>query len=188
MEAATWAPSSTNVQPWRFIVVTQGEVIAGIAQAVSEKCQELSRRAGEMGEGELVTFFRFMRSYGAFFGDAAALIVACMVRYDVSHFNLNECTLVTMIQELGVTALEDMLSRTAEKSVAMAVQNLLLKAHELGYGSCVMDAPLIIEKELRQMLDIPQEHQVVMAIPLGVAAHQPRPPARKPLSDIMRYI
>ena len=188
IEAATWAPSSTNVQPWRFILVTQQELIAQMAQAVFDKFQELSKRAYEAGEKRVAAFCRFMRTYGGFFGEASAVIVACTERYDISRFGLDEYALMAKVKELGGPSLEPMLIRTVEKSVAMAVQNLLLKAHELGYGSCVMDSPLVIEDELRQMLDIPKEQQLVMVIPLGIPVQEPKAPERMPVSEVTRYI
>ena len=130
IEAATWAPSSTNVQPWRFILVTQRELIAQMAQAVFDKFQELSKRAYEAGEKRVAAFCRFMRSYGGFFGEASAVIVACTERYDISRFGLDEYALMAKVKELDGPSLEPILIRTVEKSVAMAVQNLLLKAHD----------------------------------------------------------
>ena len=188
MEAATWAPSSTNTQPWRFILVTQPELIARMARAVLDRCQELSRKADETGERRLATFFRFMRSYGGFFGDASAVVVACAERYDVGRFGLDEHLVSTILLALDGSKLGPMLTRTVEKSVVMAVQNLLLKAYELGYGSCAMDAPLIVEDELRRLLDIPQSQQLVMLVPLGVPAQVPAPPARMPANQVVRYV
>lgn len=188
MRAATWAPSSTNAQPWRFIVVTQRDVIARMAMRVRTRCRELSCRAGEIGAERLSKFFRFMRQYGGFFGDAAAVVVACAEPYDVTRFGLDEDALITSASQLGVSDLDSTLRRTVEKSVALAVENLLLKAHALGYGSCVMDAPLLIEAELRKLLDIPQRQQLVMVIPLGVPERVPPAPARRPLEDVVRYV
>jgi len=136
----------------------------------------------------VAAFCRFMRSYGGFFGEASAVIVACTERYDISRFGLDEYALMAKVKELGGPSLEATLIRTVEKSVAMAVQNLLLKAHDLGYGSCVMDSPFVIEDELRQMLDIPEEQQLVMVIPLGVPAQEPKAPERMPVSKVVRYI
>ena len=94
VKAAMWAPSSTNVQPWRFIVVTQANVIAQMAQMMLEKCDRLTEQASEMGERRLSTFFRFMRQYGGFFGNASAVIVACAEPYDLGRFGLEEDSVV----------------------------------------------------------------------------------------------
>jgi nitroreductase len=159
-----------------------------MARMVRTRCQELSHQAGEIGEDRLSRFFRFMSQYGGFFGHAAAVVVACGEPYEVKRFGLDEDALAASMSQLGVSALTDILRRTVEKSVALAVQNLLLKAHELGYGSCAMDAPLMIEAELRELLDIHQRYQLIMVIPLGVPARVPPAPARKPIEDVVRYV
>jgi nitroreductase len=163
-------------------------MISRMAEMVRTKSKELSQRAGEIGEPGLRKFFHFMRQYGGFFGGAAAVVVACGEPYDVSRFGLDGDTLAASMSQLGVSGITDILRRTVEKSVALAVQNLLLKAHELGYGSCAMDAPLMIEAELRELLDIPQWQQLVMVVPLGVPARVPPAPARRPVEDVIRYV
>lgn len=37
LEAAVWAPSAGNLQPWRFIVVTSGELRARLARAARQE-------------------------------------------------------------------------------------------------------------------------------------------------------
>ncbi len=188
VQAATWAPSSTNVQPWRFIVITQAKLIAQMARTMLEKCDRLSAEASRMGDRRLSMFFRFMRQYGGFFGDASVIIVACAEPYDLGRFGLEKAPTMVKATELGATAFRRVLNHTVLKSVAMAVQNLLLKAHELGYGSCVMDAPLLIEDELRRTLGIPEEQELVTVIPLGLPDHQPQPPRRRPVDEVVRYV
>jgi nitroreductase len=75
-----------------------------------------------------------------------------------------------------------------QKSVAMAVQNMLLKAHSMGYGSCVMDGPIAIEGTLREMLNIQDDLRLVMVIPMGVpASEEVAAPERLPVEKVMRY-
>jgi nitroreductase len=188
VEAATWAPSSTNSQPWRFILVTQRELISQMAQMVRDECQRLSEQCRLMQQQDLARFFRFLRHYAGFFGDASAVFLACAEKYDLNRFGLDERTVLAKAEELGAPNFASMLWRTVEKSVAMSVQNLLLKAHELGYGTCVMDAPLIVERDLRHLLGIPPEHQLVMVIPVGVPAADPRQPGRKSVDQVVRYV
>jgi nitroreductase len=63
LEAAVWAPSAGNIQPWRFIVVTSGDVRRHLARAAHQEflaeapvviavCavpEESARRYGERG-------------------------------------------------------------------------------------------------------------------------------------------
>ena len=51
-----------------------------------------------------------------------------------------------------------------------------------------MDSPFVIEDELRQMLDIPEEQQLAMLIPLGLPAQEPKAPERMPVSEVVRYV
>jgi nitroreductase len=48
LEAGRWAPSGANAQPWRFIVVTQRETLAAIAERCFYKVFK-SRHVGEAG-------------------------------------------------------------------------------------------------------------------------------------------
>ena len=188
IQAATWAPSGTNMQPWRFIVVTERELIAHLARTVLDKWKELSKRAYQAEDRRVAAFCRYVASYGGFFGQASAVILACTEPYDTTRFGCDERTLVARLMELAGVDLEGMMLRAVDKSVAMAVQNLILKAHELGYGTCVMDAPLVIEGELRQSVGIPEGQRLVMVIPVGVPAHRPRPPKRMPIDEVVRYV
>jgi nitroreductase len=188
IEAASWAPSSTNVQPWRFIVVTATELIAKMSQTVFDAYQELSQRAYDAGEKRVAAFCRFMRSYGGFFADASAVVVACTKRYDISRFGLDEYDLMEKVKQLKGPDMEAILLRSVEKSVAMATQNLLLKAHELGYGTCIMDSPLAIEAQLRKMLNIEEALRLVFVIPLGIPDQEPQAPPRLPVEEVLRII
>lgn len=48
LEAGRWAPSGANAQPWRFIVVTQRETLAALAECCYYKVFK-SRHVGEAG-------------------------------------------------------------------------------------------------------------------------------------------
>ncbi|HNU91957.1 MAG TPA: nitroreductase family protein [Spirochaetota bacterium] len=66
--------------------------------------------------------------------------------------------------------------------LGMAVQNLCLKAHELGIGSVV--AGLLDHDRAKELLGLPADREVVACIPLGrpAVAGKEGPP-RKPLSQ-----
>lgn len=68
--------------------------------------------------------------------------------------------------------------------LGMAVQNLCLRAHDLGLGTVVVG--FMNHDECRRILDVPAGYEVVVAIPVGkpaVAAKEG--PPRKPLSEIV---
>ena len=65
----------------------------------------------------------------------------------------------------------------------LSVQNLLLTAHEMGYGTLIMG--LYKEEKLRELFSIPQSEAVVVAIAVGKADACPDAPQRKPLDEIL---
>lgn len=190
IEAGCWAPSSTNIQPWRFIVVEEKEAIAEMAKAVYDKFQALSKEALSKGEKRLAAFCRFLRSYGSFFTDAPLVVVACAKPYENPVLKMPMATVVEKANELRYMDVDvrPLVIDTVQKSVSMAVQNMLLKAHSMGYGACVMDAPIAIESTLRKMLDIEDDLELVMVIPMGVPeSTEVEAPERLPVSEVVRY-
>ena len=62
--------------------------------------------------------------------------------------------------------------------IGMAVQNLILKAHEIGIGSVVVG--LIDHDACAKVLGVPDTHEVVVIVPLGRSDVEPRDgPPRK---------
>lgn len=190
IEAARWAPSSTNIQPWRFIVVEDRETIAAMAKAVYDKFQALSKEGLREGEKRLAAFCRFLRSYGSFFAEAPLVIVACAKPYENPVLKMPMATVIEKANELEHMDVDirPIVIDTVQKSVAMAVQNMLLEAHSLGYGTCVMDAPIAIEGTVREMLDIEDDLELVLVIPMGVPeSTDVDAPERMPAAEVMRF-
>lgn len=65
----------------------------------------------------------------------------------------------------------------------LACQNLVLKAHELGFGSLIMG--IRDEQVLRTNCQIPASQIITAVISLGVADNHPSAPKRKDLTDII---
>jgi len=67
--------------------------------------------------------------------------------------------------------------------LGLAVQTLCLRAHELGLGTVVVG--LMNHEACKKVLAVPEGHEVVAVIPIGLPALPPKEgPARKPLSEI----
>ena len=190
IEAGCWAPSSTNIQPWCFIVVEDRETIASMAKAVYDRFQAISKEALGKGEKRLAAFCRFMRSYGSFFTDAPLVIVACSKPYENPVLKMPIATVIEKTRQYreAKVDVELIMVDTVKKSVTMAVQNMLLKAHSLGYGTCVMDTPIAIKDTLRELLHLEDELDLVMVIPMGVPeSTEVKAPERLPVEEVMRF-
>lgn len=74
---------------------------------------------------------------------------------------------------------------------AAAVENMLIAATALGYGSCWLEGyTLAHEEELKALLHIPQARRLLTLVPIGVAAEWPEK-EKKPLSEVLyweRYV
>lgn len=66
----------------------------------------------------------------------------------------------------------------------LAVENLLLEAYEMGYGSLIMG--LYKEKELRALLNIPENEHIVTVIALGKADIDPEMPERNSIDKVLK--
>ena len=66
----------------------------------------------------------------------------------------------------------------------LAVENLLLTAHEMGYGTLIMG--LYKEPLLRELFDIPKEENIVAVIAVGKADIEPEMPQREQLDTILK--
>ncbi len=156
LEAATFAPSAENRQPWAFVVVRDPERRAAIG--------EMNRRAWQGGaraysEGRLRAGMLADVEGGALGGVAGApvIVVVCGDQRDASP---------------GVL----------EASVFPAVQNMLLAATALGLGSALTTLPLAFGPEFTGALDLPPEVRPMAVVPLGWPARRLGPPRRDPVA------
>ena len=73
-------------------------------------------------------------------------------------------------------------SKWAERDVMTAVEHMVLSAWSLGYGSCWIGA--FNEKEVKEVLDIPENMTVINLLPIGVPDQNPDARARKPINEL----
>ncbi len=65
--------------------------------------------------------------------------------------------------------------------VAIAMENMILAATALGYGTCWIGA--FDQERVKSLLEVPEDMRVVALTPVGVPADQPEPRPRQPLSE-----
>lgn len=152
LQAAIWAPSAHNRQPWRICVVMDSGQKARLSQAMADEWRgDLAQDNHSPAQIQA----RIDRSHARITG-AGALILVCMSRADMDSY-------------------PDARRDTAEwvmtiQSAALATQNLLLAAHHYGLGACWMCAPLFVADVVRQTLDLPEDWEPQALITLGYPA------------------
>jgi nitroreductase len=157
LEAATYAPSAENRQPWEFVVVRDAQRRAQIGELIRRAWDHGGRSFAEerLAPGLLADVDR-----GARGGIAAAPVhvVACV-------------------------DLERALEQTVASSMFPAIQNLLLAATALGLGSALTTIATVFADELRALLVLPAHVRPVAVVPLGWPARPLGPPRRDPFGD-----
>jgi nitroreductase len=153
LDAATFAPSAENQQPWEFVVVRDA--------ALRERIGDLMKRAWEAYGREHSAprltpevFADVERGANGAIGAAPVLIV---VAADTNR---------------GLRA-------TVGSSIYPAIQNLLLAATALGLGSALTTIATVFADELREALGMPDAVLPVAVIPLGFPERPLGPPRRE---------
>ncbi len=156
LEAATYAPSAENRQPWEFVVVRDPQLRARIG--------DLTRRVWD----ERARDFARRRLAPGLFADVEAGATGGVSRAPV-------LVVVAADTERGLAA-------TIPSSIFPAVQNLLLAATALGLGSALTTLTTGAATELREIVEMPEHVVPVAVIPLGLPARNLGPPRREPVS------
>lgn len=72
--------------------------------------------------------------------------------------------------------------RWLKVNTTIAMQNMILAAHSLGYGTCWIGA--FDENAVSELLHVPEDNQVISLTPIGLPATQPDARPRKDLVEI----
>ncbi|MBE0535039.1 MAG: nitroreductase family protein [Phycisphaerae bacterium] len=170
VEAASWAPSNHNRQGWKFIIFEAADEIHALAER-SRRCVEAflaeTRRPATAQMDELVHFT------GAF--EYAPVVILVM------HKKSPAVGKAILAQAASELASGEVLSAAA------ACQNLLLAAHVMGLGACMMTAPLLAGEVWKSLDSLPAGYEPTCLIALGYPDEAPAPPKRKKLEHIVEY-
>ncbi len=176
LEAARLAPSGSNRQPWRFIVVTDKEekrklrkvcfdqAFVEEAPVVFVCCVDLTAYALAAREKRSQEFIDYgvIETLSGYFADPA-------------------------IRELFLNAPDDDLSvhfMTAMANTYIAVEHMVLTATALGLGSCWVGA-IGGAEEMNSIFHLPPNVFAVAVLPVGYPAKVPPPRPRIPLDSIL---
>ncbi len=168
--AATRAPSGSNRQPFRFLVLTDSPRAQQAKDLVGEAARALwaakrtndqyDRGSGADPNSPKSRMARTMQHYVDHLHEVPCMILPCMVRYRPP-------------------------TQTEGASMYPAVQNLLLAARGLGYGGVITGFHGAVETELKALLSIPDDAFIACTLTLGKPQGQHGPVRRRPLSELV---
>lgn len=173
--SAITAPSASNKQPWRFLVVQRRELIDAMAAAVRVAVERMARSIDPAFEASF-------RAYGDYFTrfEAAPVTIVPLFR--------PLTILSNMTVDGDVRAIRAMERDSGLIGTSLAMQNLLLAAHAAGLGASGMTGPLIAVDELRALLRVPPSWEIAALVPVGYPDETPPPTARKSAETVTQWI
>jgi nitroreductase len=180
LEAARWAPSNWNGQPWVFVVLDDRASIGRVYAALDARAAGVTESSG--ADARLARFVGHCRAYFSVLRDCPVLIAAC---YKPTGQVFEEAVTRHFHDRGGVGAWSPNLL-----SLGMAVQNLLLCAHAAGLGACFHSGPVaFLRGSLHEILGLPPRLELAGFVTLGwpAADAEPRPVRRKPIDHAVRW-
>lgn len=168
--AATRAPTGSNRQPFRFLVLRDGPSAVRAKELLGGAFRELwaDKRAADRYDG----------GSGSEADSPKARMAAVMQRF-VDRFEETPVVVLACLRPWRGT------DPTIGASVYPACQNLLLAARALGWGGVITMWHTAVEEDLRRVLEIPDEILIMATIPLGRPEGRHGPVRRRPVRELV---
>lgn len=160
LDATVHAPSAENTQPWAFVVVRDEQTRALLAAWWTEMWNAGGKDFIREKLSDDALFADLDDGFNGGFGAAPVVVVVCA---DLDR-----------VEEIY-----------AQSSIYPAVQNLLLAASGLGYGSCLTTGLTTFGVDrVRDRLQLPETLLPLAAVYLGMPAKKLSPPRRRPAVSV----
>jgi nitroreductase len=159
LRAATHAPSAENTQPWVFVVVTDAERRRAIADLAADLWGGGGRAYAEP-HLDPAMLAQIDASMTEGFGGAPVLVV------------------------IGADTSAGAHAKTLPSSIYPCVQNLLLAANALGYGSALTTLTTLVADRLRAAVELPEHVTPMAVVPIGRPAKPLGPPRRRSVGEV----
>ena len=166
------APSVNNFQPWRYIAVTNRDLLNRIADCVGEKIEALpmTKSVAASNIKKQVTWF------STFFKDAPVLLVLVTRPYE---------TVLESAVEISHDQINEIRNHPDIQSAGASIQNILLAAVDMGYGACWMSGAMVARQEIEAMLNIKAPEKALAFVVLGIPKSEHKPKIKPNLAESM---
>jgi nitroreductase len=163
LDAGRWAPSAHNLQPWRFIVIDNADVINNIRKIMQGK------------ERDLFAGFNVVMRETAKCLETCPFLIAIYGNGGVQNklARLDE-------PYAGIGRLYEI------QSVSFAAYGMMLYAHSIGLGSACLGVSLFCEKEINDLIN--QKGNLIALLSMGYPDEVGEVKTRKPVSEISAFI
>lgn len=168
--AATRAPSGSNRQPFRFVVLRDGPTARAAKELIASSAHDFwsakrvsdgyDKGSGAQADSPKARMAATMQHFVDHFAEIPVLVLPCLTRHQEPSF-------------------------FDGASIFPACQNLLLAARALGYGGVFTQWHQGVEKELHQLLEIPEDVVIAGTVTLGRPAGGHGAVRRRPLPELI---
>lgn len=178
-ELAGKAPSVNNSQPWRFLAVTDKQVLQCMSTSVREKLQAI---LPDTADEEAARAKQQVDFFSTFFADSPAVMIVLTKPY--------EAVVDRAIKDSSVDhdTINELRGHPDILSIGAAVQNLLLAATDMGYASCWLSGPLVARESLEECIKVEKPWKIAAMVAVGKSASQVFQRERKPIDEVFEII
>ena len=166
MFCATRAPTGSNRQTFRFLVLRHGDR--------ARQAKSLLGVAFRDGWAKK----RSADSYGSGDGDSPKARMARTMSHFVDNFEATPVVVLACIERRHNNMHDG-------ASIYPACQNILLASRGLGLGGVMTNWHMMVEAELHELLGIPDTHTIAATIPLGRPVGSHGPVRRRPVQELV---
>ena len=170
LESARLAPSGTNTQPWRFIVIKDNDT--------KKKLQEAAHNQRHIGRAPvIIVCCADLKAFKEFPERVDELIESGALPERTRE------VFIPYLKKGMDTVTKDALMVAAAANVAIAVEHIVLQAVEIGLGTCWVR--WYEDNKVKEILDIPEHVEVMALLPIGVPDEDP---SRRPRLELDQLV
>lgn len=179
LESARLAPSAMNTQNWKFIAVYNNDIKKQMAGAILDKYNEIVSKIDAETAEQVLKY----RAHSTFFEQAPVVIIC--IEQNASAF------MGGVLEKAGYD--KDTISKMRPDSYLLsmggAIENMILSAEALGFGTCWMVAPVLAHDEMKKILNLKDDEKIVTLLTVGKPyAENPNRMPKKSLDEITEII
>ncbi len=169
------APSVNNFQPWRYIAISNRDLLNRIADVVADKIDQLpsSKSLASANVKKQVTWF------STFYKEAPVMLVLITRPYE---------TVLETAVELSHDEINSLRNYPDIQSAGASIQNILLAAVDMGYGACWVSGAMFARQEIEKMLKIKSPEKALAFVVIGKPRSEHKPKVKPNLADSMEII
>ena len=165
IEAGRWAPSAENTQPWKFIILKEGEIKSNFIKKIKK----------EVYSEKFLTSVNVLLKRSIKIIEEAPIIILVY----------NTHTFLEKVKKLG-KVYEKPAYLSEIQSISAAIENMFLAATSLGIGMCWLNFPLLIKDEIEKFFKTKDE--LVAILTLGYPQEKGKRSKRKSISETVKYL